>query len=143
MVDMLLWMCRSDQVDDCPELDLDKKGKWIGDEYTAIDIARKKNKTEVVSLLERFMANPVETGYEVRLELGVKDELAAELFAITVFLCDDFLRLKEPNSSATRFFNIASQLPMELQMVLCYRVFGSSKENIKSKDSEVAFKSFF
>jgi hypothetical protein len=127
------------------ELDLDKKGKYYLDEieYTTIEIARKENKTEVVSLLERFMANPTQTRHELRVELGLVDEDAAELFAMTVFLCDDFLRLKEANSPAAplRFFNVASQLPMELQMVLCYRVFGSSKENIKSKDSEPAFKS--
>ena len=42
---------------------------------------------------------------------------------------------------AARFFTIARQLPLELQMVLCYRVVGSAKEIIPGKDSEVAFKS--
>jgi len=40
----------------------------------------------------------------------------------------------------TRFFNIARQLPLELQMVLCLRQVGSAKEIIQGKDSEVAFK---
>jgi len=36
-----------------------KKGKhpWNHQEYTALEIARKENKTEVVSLLERFVSN--------------------------------------------------------------------------------------
>ena len=41
---------------------------------------------------------------------------------------------------AARFFSIASQLPMELQMVLCFRQVDSAKEIIPGKDSEVTFK---
>jgi hypothetical protein len=78
------------------------------------------------------MKNPSETMHETRLELGLEDALSAELFAVTLFLCDDFLKFKEANSPAARFFKMAFQLPMELQMVLCYRVFGSSKGNILS-----------
>ena len=37
-------------------------------------------------------------------------------------------------------FSIASQLPLELQMVLCHRLMGSAKEIIPGQDSEVAFK---
>jgi ankyrin repeat protein len=148
-VEVIKWMIalRGDDLD----LDLDEKGKYIGIEYSAIEVARKENKTEVVSLLERFTANPSQARHEFRFELGLIDEDAAELFAMTVFLCDDFLRLKEPttasytvqteNANIICFFDMMSKLPMELQMVLCYRVFGSGKEIIKSKDSEIAFKS--
>ena len=72
-----------------------KKGEhWDGKYYTALEIARKYEKTEAVSLLERFVANPAQTRHEVRVKLGVLDELAAEVFALTVFLCDDLLQLK-------------------------------------------------
>ena len=119
-----------------------KKGKWGGKDYTALEIAREKNKTEVVSLLERFIANPTQSCHEVRVKLGVLDELAAEVFALTVFLCDDLLQLKPAlNSAAFRFFTIAKRMPMELQMILCHRAVGSIKQNIRSTDSEVAFKS--
>ena len=134
--------------------DLNKKGKWWAskNESTAIEAARngnRPNKTEVVSLLENFMANPIQTRYQIRVELGLRDELAAEVLALTVFLCDDLLQLNStsaaaPNSittTASRFFVIASKLPMELQMVLCHRVVGSMKQNVLVKDSEVAFKS--
>ena len=78
------------------------------------------------------------------------DELAAEVFALTVFLCDDLLQLKPaidddtPNSvsaSATHFFTVAKRLPMELQMILCHRAIGSMKQNILRNNSEAAFKS--
>jgi len=44
-------------------------------------------------------------------------------------------------SPAARFFSITAQLPLELQMLLCYRLVGSPKEIIPGKQSEVAFKS--
>ena len=124
------------------------KVKWVGQGSSAIEIARARSKAEVVSLLERFTRSPALTRHEVRVELGLADKDAAELFAMTVFLCDDYLRIKEPNASdgahlsgTARFFNTIKRLPMELQMVLCYRVYESAKQNIKSKDSEAAFKS--
>ena len=126
-------------------------GSIDADDYTALEIAREKHRPEVVSLLERFMANPVQTRHKVRVELGLLDALAAEVFALTVFLCDDLLHLKPAlifsnpaaASEAFRFFffGIARRLPMELQMILCHRVVGSVKESILTKDSEAAFKS--
>ena len=70
----------------------------------------------------------------------MRDPFISDLFALVVFLCDDLLTLKavssDPSSSnkASRFFVIAQLLPMELQMALCNRAFGSSK------NSEPAFK---
>jgi len=93
------------------------------------------------------MANPTQIRHELRMKLGALDELAAEVFALTVFLCDELLLLKPAPThnfaagAATRFFAIASQLPMELQMILCHRAVGSMKQNILQKDSEAAFKS--
>jgi len=122
-----------------------KKGKWFAREYTALEIARERRNTEVVSLLEKFIANPSQTRHELRVKLVVLDALAAEIFALTVFLCDE-LHLKPTlaTTAATdtlRFFSIISKLPMELQMILCHRVVGSMKQNILLKDSEAAFKS--
>ena len=113
-------------------------------------------KNQAVLLLERFMANPVLTRHEVRVKLGVHDALAAEVFGMTVFMCEGLLQFRparaRPGRStpaapapsvagAIRFLTVAMKLPMELQMVLCHRVVGSMKQNILHKDSEVAFKS--
>ena len=118
-----------------------KEGDWGYEDSTALEIARREKQSEVVSLLERFMANPTQTRHELRVKLGVLDKLAAEVFALTVFLCDDLLQLKPASHpAATLFFTIASKLPMELQMILCHRVVGSRKQNILHKDSEAAFK---
>ena len=124
-----------------------RKGLGWGKDYTALEIARKEKETKAVSVLERFTTNPGLTRHELRGKLGILDELAAEVFALTVFLCDD-LQLKPASNSAisaanttARFFTVASKLPMELQMVLCHRAVGSMKQNILHKDSEAAFKS--
>jgi len=127
--------------------------KWdsiYGAKHTALEIARKKSQTKVVSLLGRFVANPSLTRHELRVKLEFPDALAAEVFALTVFMCDDLLQLKRdramttPPSFATdcaaiRFFGIIEKLPMELQMILCHRAVDSANESILSKDSEGAF----
>ena len=76
-------------------MDLGQPGNENND---AIGVAKKKGKTEVVSLLERFRDHPAETRYEVRVELGWVDEMAAELFAMVVFLCDGLLEIKRQDS---------------------------------------------
>jgi len=38
------------------------------------------------------------------------------------------------------FFKDTTRLPLELQMMLCFRQVGSDKEILSGKDSEVAFK---
>jgi len=54
--------------------DLNKTGKyWDSNEYTAIEAARNayiENKTETISLLENLMANPIQTGHQIRVEQG-------------------------------------------------------------------------
>ena len=76
------------------------------------------------------------------MELGLLDDLAAEIFALVVFVSDGLLQIKDTTtpSPAASFFTIATQLPLELQMVLCHRQVGSAKEIIPGKESEVAFK---
>lgn len=64
------------------------------------------------------------------------------MFSLTVYLCDDFLQFKKDadvTSPAARILAILKELPMDLQMVFCNRMFGLSKNNISSKLSEAAF----
>ena len=125
------------------EMDLGKPGDV--DTTDAIGGAKDDGEKEVVTLLERFQENPVKTRLQVRLEIGWYNETAAEMFALAVFVSDGLLKTKvtgvKAGAKRTKFFNIAAQLPLELQMVLCYRVVGSAKEIVPSKESEVAFKS--
>ena len=111
------------------------------DRTDAISAAKKQGKPEVVALLERFKEKPEETRQAVRVELGWYDLAAVEVLALVVFVSDGLLQINDTTPSpAARYFSIASQLPLELQMVLCYRVVGFGKEIIPGKESEVAFK---
>jgi len=122
-------------------MDLGKPGDV--EKTDVIGVAKKSDRTEVVTLLERFKENPVETRHAMRVELGWYDQLAAEMFALVVFVSDGLLKIKDTTTTtpAVRYFSIAAQLSLELQMIVCHRVVGSAKEIIPGKGSEVAFKS--
>jgi len=134
-LDVVKWWIASGR-----EVDLGKPGEV--DTTDAIGVAKKRGATKVVTLLERLKENPEETRHAVRVELGLLDELAAEMFALVVFVSDGILQVNDTTTTtpAARFFNVAAQLPLELQMVLCYRQVGSVREIISGKESEVAFK---
>jgi len=79
------------------------------------------SQTEIATVLERFKENPMETRHVVRVKLGLLDDMAAEMFALVVFVSDGLLQVNDTTTPAARFFSIAAQLPLELQMVLCFR----------------------
>lgn len=97
-------------------------------------------------LLKRFKKNPKETRRLIRIELGVCDEISSDLFALIVFVCDGYLTLPVTGSptkkqkQAARFFKMTQRLPMELQMVVCYRYAQGMKNNITSVLAETAMK---
>ena len=102
----------------------------------------RKRQTEVVTLLERFKSDAAQTRYMIRVELGLLDGLAAEMFSLVVFVSDGILQINDTKTAtpAATFFKIARRLPLELQMMLCFRLLGSAKEIIPGKYSEAAFK---
>jgi len=113
----------------------------LGTHLFAIVVATKKGNTEVATLLETFKSDASKTRHAMRVEIGWYNGAAAEMFALVVFVSDGLLQVKDTTTTAARFFSIAGILPLELQMVLCHRLVGSTKEIIQGKDSEVAFKS--
>ena len=101
----------------------------LGPHENAVGVAMKYRYNEVVSLLERFKADPTQTKSEIRKELCWFDEMAADMFALVIFLCDGLMRISEETTNeAARFFRIIQRLPMELQMILCLRAVGSTGE---------------
>jgi hypothetical protein len=93
-------------------------------------------------LLNLLLHDRSQAIHNARVKLRLPDAAAAELFALIVFLCDDFLRIKTTtiNNNTARFFQIAKRLPMELQMVLCHRTYHSAADSILSSQSEPAFR---
>ena len=117
------------------------------------DYTRKRqNGPLIAKWIDSFDADPAITRQHLRELPELRDAFISDLFALVVFLCDDFLSVSTESSSSTsppssttskkaaRFFQIAHCLPMELQMVLCNRVFGAGKNSVLTKHSEPAFK---
>lgn len=51
------------------------------------------------------------------------------------------LKIRDENrTGAARFFSMTQKLPLEIQMLLCYQMVGSSKEIIPGGQSEMAFR---
>jgi len=118
-------------------LDLGEPGNPRTD---AIGNAIKVGWVEAADLLNRFRMSPAQIREEVRRDLGYYRELAVNLFALVIFVSDGLLQPKAlEGDHRTRFFAMAIRLPLELQMVLCYRGVGSLKTVILTADSETAF----
>jgi len=113
-------------------------------EDTEKDYLRKvQNCPMIISLLDSFEADPVATRQQLRELPGICSPYIGEVFALGIFLCDDLLQITQERTSpeaAIRFFRIVRRLPMELQMMLCNRLFGSPQNHVLTKHSEPAFK---
>jgi len=115
------------------EMDLGIPGDL--DKTDAIGAAKMNGKTEAVALLEKFKSDAAQTRHVIRVELGLVDELAAEMFALVVFVSDGLLQVKDTTTTtpAARFFGIARRLPLELQMLLCFRQVGSEGDHPRQR----------
>lgn len=109
---------------------------------TPRELAYKAKNTELVELFDRYHADPEGTRFALRLELGLALSMGAGVFATCVFLCDDYLRIRvgEAGSPAARFYAIMRRLPLELQMVLANRLYGSERETVSPDLREAAFR---
>jgi ankyrin repeat protein len=112
------------------------------------------HKVEGYRLIEYYNKNP-----SLLLKYKVEVDCISKVFASVVLLCDDYFTLKstftlkptfvlkstftsESTStsestftlkSASRFYEIARKLPMDLQMLLCHRLYRSTRQNVNGK----------
>jgi hypothetical protein len=127
---------------------------WLGntscDNTDAVYAAMNTGNFQIRDLLCGFTSDHHMTRHQVRVELGWYDEWAADIFAlVTTYDGRDIdpeamytMSLAEEPSNADKalhFFGIASKLPVELQMVLCYRASGSTRTNIPVAERERGF----
>jgi len=102
---------------------------------------KKTNGPLCADLIGEYERDPVAAGNRLRRLPELREYFVGHLFALVVFHSDDFVVINERASSfIRRFFRITSRLPLDLQMVLCNRVFGSPRDIILSKHSEPYFK---
>jgi len=114
----------------------------------------------IADLLDAYNADPTATRQQLRELPDLRNPFIGALFALVIFHCDGLLSFtkktkkclsaspptfpifaKNPaKDRAARFFYMAQGLPMELQMMLCNRAFGSMKDVVLTQHSEPAFK---
>jgi len=102
---------------------------------------RKTNGPLCADLIDKYEHDLVAVRHRLRRQPGLREYFIGHLFALVVFHSDSFAITNEKtaHSYTRRFFRITSQLPLDLQMVLCNRIFGSPRDIIHSRDSEPGF----
>jgi len=110
-----------------------------------VKAARRAGHGRVAGLLTKYMENAWKARDELWAgESSCQSLLAAEVFALVVFASDGYLCVSAaPNpfgQDDVRFFAIATKLPMELQMVLCNRLFGLGIGLVATRNVELALR---
>lgn len=123
------------------------------DEEERVFTRRRTLGPQVASLIEEYAQDRVSTRHRLRQLPQVRDPYIGRTLALVVFFADGFLRPQasprhntttaataSATAAALRFFGISSLLPLELQMVLCNRLYGSGKNLVLSKHLEPGFR---
>ena len=94
-------------------------------------------------LIDDYERDPVATRHRLRRQPGLREYFIGHLFALVVYHSDSFVIINErlAHADTQRFFRLCARLPLEVQMVLCNRAFGSPKDIILSRNSEPGFMS--
>jgi ankyrin repeat protein len=126
------------------DVDIDARGMDRAQSryYTPSEAAKERGHDHAVKFLASYRADPDRVRFRLKLSKEYPDARAAYLFGLVVFFSDGLLSVggQDPTGDVSRFFSVAQRLPMELQMILCHRVFDSSLDFVSQKLSEAAFK---
>jgi len=92
-------------------------------------------------LMEKYQQNPYYMRKCLRKELNLSDNDAANLFALIIYFCDNYLSISNHiDKNIKRFFNITSKLHQELQMLISNIKYYHNSNIIPYLDREKAFK---
>jgi len=94
------------------------------------------------SLIGEYERDPVAVSLRLRRLPGIREGYIGRTFALVIFVSDGFLVLREDEvpEETQRFFGVCARLPLDLQMALCNRMFGSPRNVVPSRDSETGFR---
>lgn len=94
----------------------------------------------IAATIAESRQDPREARMKLWRTIGIRESFIGTLFALIIFFTDGYVRLSPSATPAVaRFFGICSRFPMEIQMLLCSRVFGSRNDIVRSSDSAPAF----
>jgi len=95
----------------------------------------------VSDLIDDYEVDPAAVKLKLRRLQGIKEPYIGRMFAVVVFYSDNFLEQGGETSAAlARFLGICARMPLELQMVICNRAYGSARNIVPSRDSEPGFR---
>ena len=98
---------------------------------------RRLNGPLCADLIDEYEHDPVAVRHRLRRQPGLREYFIGHLFALVVFHSDSFVVINERLAHpGIKRFRITSRLPLEIQMIICNRIFGSPKDIILSRDSE-------
>jgi len=112
------------------------------DETEEVFQGKKKSCAPCADLIDEYEHDPVAVRRRLRRQPGLREYFIGHLFALVVFYSDSFVVMNEKlaHPDTRRFFRITSRLPLEIQMIICNRIFGSPRDIVLSRDSEPGFK---
>jgi len=130
------------------------------DVENALEEAIRGGNNEIVTLLKDYQVKRFETVKSLRIKLKLQEYGPVSIFILVVLLCDGYFSFKKSSRLITnfldqkrffatkkhkkedwrKFFNIMLKLPMELQMLVCNRMFGLSRNNVKGRLVNTALK---
>jgi len=123
--------------------ELEPQVRWMRNYSTPADQAARAGYSQLAKLIEEYVQNPTLVRQQLRKELGINKVYSAHVFATLVLLSDNYLEIDERLPSTNhkiRFFKISRKLPIELQMVVCNRLFDSVSPLVLRAHSEPEFK---
>jgi len=126
-----------------------EQGRGIGrrtikqaDETEEVFQRKKTNSPLCADLINEYEHDPVAARHRLRRQPGLREYFIGHLFALVVFHSDNFVVINErlAHLDIRRYFRLCARLPLEVQMIICNRIFGSPKDIILSRDFEPGFK---
>lgn len=133
------------------ELGIDKRANFhdflsreiTNEPITVLEMARYCKFNGLVNFFEKCKTYPLQTKHECEVLYKLSDALSTQIYATVVLASDGYLKINPPltekECDTVRFLKMATRLPLELQMILCNRMFGINKDTITSKHSFPAF----
>jgi glycerol-3-phosphate cytidylyltransferase-like family protein len=107
-----------------------------------------KNKNNKMTNYDRLLSNAkfyeeiIKINYNSQLNLYARYN-SSFVFGYIIYFCEDFIKIKlndqEKNIKIIRFLNITKKLPIELQMLICNRLYNFNENIILTKYSNKIF----
>lgn len=115
---------------------------YRGSEITIPNISDTRD-TGLTRFIARYRKDPQLGQFTLKRRWQIPSGNIATLFGTVVMFTDGYYRLKsvDSNNKYHRWFQMMKQFPMDLQMVICNRCFGSFRNIVSTKETELALKS--